>query len=297
MRLSSAHVHTLRPALLLALVALALAACNLRDRVATPAAATSVERTLESGGVTRRYLLHVPASYQAGQATSLVLDFHGFSATPAEEQALSRMSRKADEAGFIVAYPEGRDKTWASGPSAEGETDVAFVRDLIDALSGDYTIDPARVYATGISNGGGMVNRLGCDLSDHIAAIAPVSGAYLGYAQCTPARAVPDIAFHGTADQIVPYGGEGRALPPVHDWAAAWAARNGCDAAPAVTFQQSDVTAETWSDCRDSADVVLYTITGQGHTWPGSGLFGATRTIDATDLIWTFLAEHPMPQR
>ncbi len=158
----------------------------------------------------------------------------------------------------------------------------------------ELSIDPARIYATGISNGGGMANRLACDMADIVAAIAPVSGAYLSWQDCSPSRPVPVVAFHGTADQIVPYDGLGRTMPPIRGWAAAWAGRNDCSTTPTVTLQNGEVMGETWGDC--SAEVVLYTIEGRGHSWPGSGLVPgldvATRDIVATDVIWEFFAAH-----
>ncbi len=251
---------------------------------------------ITSGGELRGYLLHVPPSYQPGTPMPLVINLHGFSSNAAEEEILSEMSAKADEAGFIVVYPEGRGspQSWAVGPGPAGQQDVQFIRDLVALLQEQLSIDPARIYATGISNGGGMANRLACDMPDVIAAIAPVSGAYLFWQDCSPSRPVPVVAFHGTADQIVPYEGQGRTLPPIRDWAAAWASRNGCSATPTVTFQKGEVTGETWDSC--SAEVVLYTIEGRGHSWPGSAMIPAldiaTQDIVATEVIWEFFAAH-----
>jgi polyhydroxybutyrate depolymerase len=144
-----------------------------------------------------------------------------------------------------------------------------------------------------------MANRLGCDLSDLIAAIAPVSGAYLFWQDCHASRPVPVLAFHGTGDAIVPYGGTGNdnVLPPVKEWASDWASRNACQAASNIIYQSGDVTGEAWEACQEGASVVLYTIEGGGHTWPGSPLLEAFTTdeINATDIIWEFFKAHPMP--
>ena len=192
--------------------------------------------------------LHIPPGYQQRRPTPLVVNLHGLGESAGEQEALSGMSAKADEAGIIVVYPVslGQPATWSVGPGQRGAEDVGFIRDLVRQLEDGYSVDRTRVYATGISNGGGMVNRLGCEMSDTFAAIAPVAGAYLFWQDCHPARPVPVVAFHGTADQIVPYGGQGRALPPLREWAAGWAERNGCGATPRESFRQGAVSAETW---------------------------------------------------
>ncbi len=226
-----------------------------------------------------------------------MINLHGLGETTAEQELLSGMSRKADETGFVVAYPEGQGDpvSWDLGPGPRGKADLDFIRDLVHRLESDLGVDPARVYATGISNGGGMASHLGCEAADTFAAIAPVSGAYLVSESCRPSRPVPVLAFHGTGDRVVPYDGQGRVLPPVRDWASGWAARNGCTQGPRQTFQNGDVIGESWEGCKDDATVTLYTIKDGGHTWPGSAL-GATKDIDATDVIWRFFADHVMRQ-
>jgi polyhydroxybutyrate depolymerase len=288
----------------LATVALAGAACGsdhpvaarMRDRAQDAALAngdTTGELIVE--GATRRYLLHVPPGYQPGTPMPLVLNLHGLNESAAQQERVSGMSEKADQAGFIIVYPEGEGspQRWNVGPREGGQRDLAFIRALIDHLAAQLSVDPARVYATGISNGGGMVNRLGCELADRIAAIAPVSGDYQRYEDCHPPRPVPVVAFHGTADPIIPYNGNRFALPSVPEWEAAWAERNGCAPTSSVTYQQGEVTGRSWDGCRAGATVTLYTIGGGRHNWPGRG--PGTRDVDATDAIWTFFAAHPMP--
>lgn len=288
---------------------LALVACsrpNRRD--VSPAAppvspsqlAGTFDETLQSGGRARGYRLHVPSSYDSSQPTSLIIALHGYAAGPKSQERLSGLSDLADAEGFIVVYPEGLPdrqgrKGWLSGPQATD--DVVFIRDLIDQLSSQLALDPARIYVTGMSNGGGMAHKLGCQLSDRVAAIAPVAGAYL-YPVCQPERPVPVVAFHGQADPVVPYGG-GDPLPAVEDWAAGWAARNGCGPTPAIVYQQGEVTGRGWNQCADGADVLLYTVEGGGHTWPGGGKMGQefgriTTDVDASAAMWAFFQEHSM---
>jgi polyhydroxybutyrate depolymerase len=248
-----------------------------------------------AGGAIRTYSLHVPMGYEAGTPTPLVINLHGIAADAEGQERLSGMSHKSDEEGFIVAYPEalGSPSAWKIGACQGCATDLAFLRALIEHLRARLSIDQARIYATGMSNGGGMVNRMACEMSDMIAAIGAVSGAYPIWNNYRPTRPIPVVAFHGTADRVVPYEGLGHVLPPVRAWAAGWAARNGCDPTPTITYRRGRVSGETWSDCSGKATVTLYTIEEGGHDWPGSE--GCPADIVATDMIWDFFAGHPMP--
>jgi polyhydroxybutyrate depolymerase len=264
----------------------------------TAAVNDSIE-SLMSGGVARQYRLHISTAYQAGHAAPLVINLHGYNSNAAQQERVSQMSVEADSAGFIVAYPEGLGdpQSWKFGNRAEGQADVGFIRDLIGHLQDQLSIDSQRIYVTGISNGAEMSYRLACDLGDTIAAFAPVAGGYPPFNDCKATSPVPVVVFHGTADQLLPYTGKPPLLLPVHDWVASWAARNGCATAPAAILRQGDVTGEHWGGCRAGADVVLYTIDGKGHSWPGSAMPAriTTRDIDATDVIWEFFAAHPKP--
>jgi polyhydroxybutyrate depolymerase len=250
-----------------------------------------------SGGLVRRFLLVVPES--APDPAPLVLVFHGFTRSPEEIEATSGMSALAEEHGFIVAYPAGTGfpRRWLSSPLLGGQ-DVAFARDLVALVSGEVGIDPRRIYAAGMSNGGGMAARLACDAADVFAAVGPVAAAYPG-GSCGPARPVPIAAVHGTADPIVPYEGLGEALPAVEGVLAFWVRENGCDAEPAVEAIAEGVTRVAWGGCAAGADVVLYRVTEGRHGWPGSGdtsPWGATTdAVSASALLWGFFAVHPMP--
>ena len=260
----------------------------------------SFDNQLVSSSVTRAYRLHVPPGYQAGNAVPLVLNFHGYSSNSRQEESLTGMSSKADREGFIVVYPDGLNSTWYTGPGTDGQQDRQFVRDLIASLESRYSIDPKRIYATGISNGGGMTDRVGCSMADVIAAIAPDSGAYNFWQDCHPARPMPVLAFHGLDDNIVPYNGGTPEImePPIEQWAAAWAERDGCASAPAITTPVDSVTIHTWSNCAGGAEVILYTLAGHGHSWPGSPVMPKTITsqaVNATDVMWEFFKTHPLP--
>jgi polyhydroxybutyrate depolymerase len=123
-------------------------------------------------GLTRTFLVHVPASYTGSAAVPLVLVYHGLGGTGQGMSLLTHFSRVADKCGFIVVYPDGINKAWMTNPSVD---DVGFTRDLIRYLEARYKIDARRVYATGMSNGGFMCYGLAYGLPDLIAAFAPVS--------------------------------------------------------------------------------------------------------------------------
>ncbi|NJN92924.1 MAG: hypothetical protein HC875_01950 [Anaerolineales bacterium] len=262
-----------------------------------PASGSSVGE-IEVGGQTRRYRLHVPPDTQSGQAVPLVINLHGLNSNAEQQETVSRMSNLADRAGFIVVYPEGlgSSQNWKFGDGPEGQADVNFIRELIRRLQSQFNLDSRRIYATGISNGAEMSYRLACDLSDTIAAVGLVSGGYPRFA-CEPVRPVPVVVFHGTADNVLAYEGHPPLMLPVREWAIGWAARNGCAATPQITFQQGEVNGETWGTCREGATVTLYTITGKGHSWPGSQMPAriTTQDINATQVIWEFFAAHPLP--
>ena len=267
--------------------------------------------TIVSSGHEREYLLYVPTNYDRTRPTPLVISMHGAMNWPAFQMNLSRWNKAADENGFIVVYPAGTGaglKTWfmegARTPSRM--PDVRFISELIDTLEAAYNIDPTRIYVNGVSNGGGMAFVLSCTLSHRIAAVGAVAAAQsLPWSWCTDQRPVPMIAFHGTADPIVPYNG-GKVLiapepfPSVSTWAAKWARRNRCGATPVESVVAPDVTRVEYTHCADDAAVVLYTIQGGGHTWPGGKpmpewIVGPTsNSIDATSQMWTFFREHPL---
>lgn len=265
--------------------------------------------SLVSSGEKREYLLYVPESYDptSAQNVPLVINIHGFSQWPANQANVSQWNQLADEEGFIVVYPSGLGipKRWRVTRTAEDPTGVdielQYYRDLIDKLSTEYAINPERIYVNGLSNGGGMSLRLACSLSDRVAAIGGVAGAYLvDLDEC--AGGVPGIFFHGQADKIVPYeGGPSERFPidfpyiPV--FVDDYAQLNGCDANETVFLEKDHVRGVRYEGCDPGADVVFYTISDGGHTWPGGNdlperITGkTTHEINATRLMWEFFLE------
>ena len=188
--------------------------------------------------------------------------------------------------------------------------DVKFVSMLLDDLATVVNVDPKRVYATGMSNGGMMCYRLAAELSDRIAAIAPVSGT-MAIPDYKPKRPVPVMHFHGTADTIVPFSGPSGRTPKfltfksVEETIRLCAEANGCPETPTVTDLPDDiedgttVKQKTFGPGTDGAEVVLVEIEGGGHTWPGQEppvrfIGKSTKDISANDLMWEFFQKHPM---
>ena len=168
----------------------------------------TTDEQIFSVGQARQYRLHVPPGYRPDNPVPLVLAFHGAGSTGAVFESYSGLSALADQAGYLVVYPQGLGdlSNWDTMPNSR---DVHFVRDLLDSLEARCSIDPKRVFATGHSRGGGMADRLGCELSDRLAAIGPISGDYASSADCSPTRPVAVVAFHGTLDPAIPYNGFG----------------------------------------------------------------------------------------
>ncbi|HZI42122.1 MAG TPA: PHB depolymerase family esterase [Gemmatimonadaceae bacterium] len=263
-----------------------------------------------SSGERREYLLYVPQRYDRTRPTPLVISMHGAGLWSASQRDISRWNDLADAKGFIVVYPSGVGgkgvRIWRAEPGDDLTKDVKFIAALIDTISAHYNIDSTRIYANGLSNGGGMSFALSCTLADRIAAIGVVAGAQtLPWRLCSDQRPMPMIAFHGTADTHVPYmGGSSwlspRPWPSVPKWTANWARRNHCEGEPHDSSIAADVNRRTYTHCADSRSVVLYTVRGGGHTWPGGMelpqwfVGRTTRSIDATRLMWDFFSSHQL---
>jgi polyhydroxybutyrate depolymerase len=171
-------------------------------------------RTLQFGGQTRSYRLHVPLSYTGKFPVPLVIDIHGWTSTAAMQALISGFRQKSDEVGFLVAWPQGLNNSWNAmdccPPSFGSIDDVGFIRAVVGEISSLGYIDPSRVYVTGLSNGGSMSHRLACDAADVFAAAAPVSYSLDATpARCNPVRPITVVQFHGLNDTLVPYAGGG----------------------------------------------------------------------------------------
>jgi polyhydroxybutyrate depolymerase len=249
---------------------------------------------------------------------------HGGGGTGKGMVKLTGFNAVADRENFIIVYPDGFEKHWNDGrgvqwqAQVENVDDVGFISALIDHLSDELNIDTSRIYVTGISNGGMMSHRLGCELSRKIAAIAPVAS-NIPVSQASvwsPSRPVPVLIINGTEDPLERWeGGEIRlwrntygVVLSVADTVKFWVEKNGCSSPPVITplpdrdtADGTTVRTEAYGGCQDGAEVVLYAIEGGGHTWPGGfqylpeSVIGRTsREFNASEVIWQFFKEHPM---
>jgi polyhydroxybutyrate depolymerase len=275
---------------LLVVLLLVLGAC-----ADAPPGAIDETRTITLGSSGREYRLVVPAERE--DPVPLVLVFHGFAGEWSQVRDLSGFTELAESEGFAVAFPQaaGLIPAWRT-ELALSAPDVAFVRALVDDVASVIEIDPDRVYAAGMSNGGGMAGRVGCEASDVFAAVGVVAAAH-GLGACVQDRPVPVIAFHGDADRIVPLDGFPFIAQPIVDWMSNRARGNGCDEESGETEVAADVTLIAWTGC--DADVHYYLVADGRHGWPGSDRAAragdSTSSIDATGLMWEFFSERPKP--
>jgi polyhydroxybutyrate depolymerase len=270
---------------------------------ARPAPSGATTRAITSQGEERTYVLHVPRRYDGRTALPLVLNFHGYGSSAAQQMAYSLFAPLAEREGFVVAAPEGQGspRHFNFLAPAPGETDdVVLATDLVDRVADDLCIDAARVYAAGMSNGGVMAFALACRADDRFAAFGAVA-ALVWSPQCEQARPVPVIGFAGTADTVVPFaGGEvnccGRPrIAAAADTMANWARHNRCRPAPAESSPVPSVRLLRYEGCAPGGAVDFYVVQGGGHVWPGAPL-SRTNAINATTVLWRFFAAHPRVQ-
>ncbi|HYA97500.1 MAG TPA: PHB depolymerase family esterase [Methylomirabilota bacterium] len=279
-------------------------------------AADRTNGSIVSSGVTRRYLLYVPKSYDRSKAAPLVISIHPAATWAAVEENISGWNDLAEQHGFIVVYPNGSGAFFGGfsrGPHVwPGGTDlprdVRFISDLIDKLEAEYSIDGRRIYADGMSNGGNMAFLLPCELPDRIAAVGAVAGAQPSRWDCKGSKPVATVAFHGTADKLAPYRGGPSPVAPrpfanIPEWTAHVARRNGCKEGPSETQVAPSVRRLAYGNCAEGADAILYTIEGGGHTWPGGKHLAewvagkTTDEISASGAMWEFFFNHPLKQQ
>lgn len=271
---------------------------------------------LEFDGITREYLIHVPDTLQ--QSVPLVLALHGGGGSASQFRAETDYDELADEQGFIVVYPQGVNREWnerrGSGMTVRRSDadDVGFIDALIDHLASQYPIDLERVYVMGMSNGGFMSLRLGCDLSERFAGIGVVAAELTEdmAADCNPTRKLRIAILNGTDDPLIPYDGGEVRISGVYRGEVAgtdftvelWLGWNDCNAAntdytvlDARPRDETSVEISDWWDCAPFSAVRLYRIIGGGHTIPVGAefsrhaLFGrVSAEIDAPTELWAF---------
>lgn len=272
------------------------------------------EFSLEAGGATHDVRIYVPDNVTEDPSPT-VLNWHGLGSNGPEQAAFTGYETLAEEEGFVVVHATGIDNGTGSNSwelvqfDTPERDDLAFADALIDTVVADWCADPARIYSTGMSNGGLFTSELVCNRSTRIAAAASVAGTSHA-PSCDPERAVPYISFHGTADDVVPFDADepSTLLPPEGVDAlidettpgefAEFAADAGCDPEPTRVEETAEVIRYDYTGCDDDVPMAFYEIVGGGHTWPSSPLSDAladfgffTQDIDATADAWAFMSQ------
>ena len=267
-------------------------------------------------GVARNFIVYLPSGYNNSGKMPLIFAIHGGSGTPEGMINIANFKTIADRDKVVLVYPEGVQKNWNDGrptaPNQLGINDVGFFNQMCDYMINNYSVDAKKIYATGISNGGFMSTRLGCELSNRIAAIA-VNAATIEATtiapNCKPNRPVPALYIHGTTDPLVPFlGGQitaggtaGGTILSHFQVIEKWAALNGCNSTPTITDlpdianDGTTIKQRVYSGGTNGSEVVSYVITNGGHTWPqgyqylNEAIIGKTsQDMNACEVIWTF---------
>jgi len=282
--------------------------------MALGASAATIERQLRVGASERSYEIDVPARRDSAQPLPAVIVFHGGGGAADSVRRQTRMSAKGEAEDFVVVYPQGSGgiagklRTWNAGTCCgqamqQRVDEIAFVAALLDDLQATVAVDRARIYATGISNGGMMAYEVACALADRIAGIAVVAGEMTALDRCRPARPVPVLVIHGSADRNLPSdGGVGAKAFAVHDVRSVasavdfWRRHDGCGTA-ARSEVGGAVRRTSYSSCSGGSEVELVMIDGGGHSWPGGDrlarfLDPPSAALDATAEIWRFFSRH-----
>jgi polyhydroxybutyrate depolymerase len=273
-----------------ALAAVALAAALLPVPRASAFPGPDVAAELNFGQLQRTYLLHLPVGVD--HPAGLVLNLHGAGMTDGAQSAATNYNAAADRFGFVVVYPDGIDASWADGrgasvPDRNGIDDVGFLVTLAAQLVSEHGIPPGRVFATGMSAGGFMAARLGCERADIFSAIAPVAATLGSSVGCRPSRPISVLQVNGTADTVVPFNGgpmvgRGGASDIVSApvMAQRWRDWNRCP--PAVDTPTPGAQLSTAAGCAGNTEVQFVQVIGGGHTWPG----------DTSNVSAQFFADH-----
>jgi polyhydroxybutyrate depolymerase len=252
--------------------------------------------TIESGGLQRTAVVYVPP-VPAGTPLPVLLAMHGANQNGTFFENYTGFSTIARDEGFIAVYPNATvydgETFWTINDDRPGSADdVQFISDLVQYLEANLCVAPGRVYATGVSNGGGMTARLACQLSGDIVAAAPIAGGYSTIPSCTPQQPVSVIEVHGSSDGTVPYNGK----PPdgagaVPAYLRMWRALDRCSPTPHESEPAPRVLQTTWGPCADGTTVTGVEIYGGGHQLPGG--FppdkGQNATLSVPWLAWSFL--------
>ena len=280
------------------------------------------KRTITVDDLKRIHWIHVPPKYDAKKPSPVVLALHGATMDGKVMEVMCGLNKTADDNGFIVVYPNGTGpgglfQTWNAGRfpgdlnKNHSADDVKYLGKVLDDVESALKVDRKRVYATGMSNGGMMCYRVASEMSDRIAAIAPVAGT-IAVEKYEPNRPISVLHFHGTKDALVPFNGHLKLKETptfmrflsVPDTMTACIKANGCAETPAETTVDAKedkvkIVCKEYGKGKDKSCVILYVIENGGHTWPGSNLSPAflglsTKNFSANDVMWDFFRKHAL---
>ena len=293
-------------------------------------AARDITATLQHDGIERTYHAHFPPGFDKTKKHPLAVLLHGFGSTGAifDEASANTITAAADKRGFVVVFPEGIEMSWNDGrperlkTDAEGNVvspdDVGFISSLIALFKEQHGVDPNQIYASGISNGALMSYRLSFELSDQIAAVAAFTATLSDpLKDRTLDHPVSVMIINGTEDPVAPFDGGQVTVPGEHGprgeilstsaTVDRYRELNGCGETPTVTqlpdkepYDGTTTQMDTYSGCRNGGEVILVTVTGGGHTWPGGTQFlpvemigRVSRDFNASEMIFDFFQRHP----
>jgi polyhydroxybutyrate depolymerase len=317
--------------------------------LAATANAQETKETITIEGVARNYVVHLPKGYDEKQHYPVVVLLHGINQEPDDLERLTHFNELADKEGVIAVYPGALHGRWnfgapdepvtvyrgggpygrrwgyprnpGPGPGQQGQRrpmradDLDFFSGMLDKLAARFSVESSRVYFAGLSEGGIMTTKIGCNLSNRVAAIATVGAAMPKVMVCVPSRPVPVMMINGTSDPVVKYdGGVGKnggvRTMSVEDTAKQWAKLNHCAEKPAKSKLPEhakggmETKIDTFENCQENAQVSLYSVKGAGNTWPGGeqyeteNMIGKTsQDFNANELIWSFLATRRLPDQ
>jgi polyhydroxybutyrate depolymerase len=280
---------------LLPLLALLAVLCGCGAMHATPQRASAPSCTPVRGeSHIGDALVYVPGRARA--PLPLVVAFHGARGTGDGFSDESGLSRSAERHGFAVLYPTaGSSRHFWSLNRAAVPDDVARLRALLPRAIRRACANPSRLYATGVSNGGGFAARVGCEMAGTFAAVAPVAGGYSSLDACPDGTRTSMLEIHGSADQIVPYEGRGPDRDgDVREYVSGWARRVGCDARPRITHPARYVTRVVHRHCDAGFAVEHLRLEGTDHGWPGAAPPWPRHHppgVLPRELVWRFLAD------
>jgi len=254
-------------------------------------------RTLTFDSQMRAYDIYVPASYSGGVAVPLVVDMHGFGSNKDQQRLLSGFQQRSDLEGFLVAYPQGLFNSWNAGTccgqaAAQNIDDVGFLRAMVDAIAAEANVDPRRIYATGLSNGGAMTQRLACDAADVFAAAAPMAFPipFNPLSTCQPSRPIAVLMFMGLTDQLVPYSS---AAPSFQYWRTF----DGCAGGPPdESVVTGDSFCDTYTHCADGVEAGLCSITSVSPAPFAGHILYINNDLILSEVAWAFLSRFQLPQ-